>query len=60
MDKWMGRWLVGGCSDVNTLTLRLTDASKAYSKAEKNYFLRCVECLLCARHCVDNSGWGLT
>ena len=37
MDKWMGRWLVGGCSGVNTLTLMLTDTSKAYSKAEKNY-----------------------
>lgn len=66
MDKWMGRWLVGGCSDVNTLTLRLAEASKPFTEAEKNYskitsyFLRCIECLLCARHCVDNSGWGLT
>ena len=28
---------VGWCSDVNTLTLRLTEASKAYTEAEKNY-----------------------
>ena len=37
MDKWMGRWLVGGCSDVNALTLRLTEALKADTEAEKNY-----------------------
>ena len=37
MDKWMGRWLVGGCSDVNTLTLRLAEASKPFTEAEKNY-----------------------